>query len=392
MKRIALFYKKLIEPGGAERLLIEEYKQFTRIGYKVDIVSFRIHPDALFGAEIRPGDKVELGGSWAASMLKLVAYMRRHPDALFLCASGHIDVYMASVIAGKEYSLHIHHPSYMSFNETDKYSIFQRRHFEPMLNSNFGASRFKKIKDGLTFRRKLFINVRAFMSIRSIRKSRTNFVLSEYCRKEKRILFGIESKVLCGALDEKVFAYKPRKDFREFEGYKHKLLTIARLDENKRIDELLRAHKLLLQQEPDSILLIGGRGPEMQKLTAFAEELGIEDKVRFLGFVPDDDLFDWYAMADAFVSIDWADYRITMYESLVMGTPVILSDESEYDPTLIESSWLTVTHPEPKATSEAMLKALRTPPKTSREELNGLLTNFTWNRYCRNIAEALDRP
>ena len=42
MKKIILFYKCLIEPGGAERLLIEEYKSLKQMGYSVTVISQKI--------------------------------------------------------------------------------------------------------------------------------------------------------------------------------------------------------------------------------------------------------------------------------------------------------------------------------------------------------------
>ena len=73
MKKIVLFYKKLIEPGGAERLLVNEYVEFSALGYDVDIVSLKISNDALFGEEINTNNKIELGDwNWFLSIIKLI--------------------------------------------------------------------------------------------------------------------------------------------------------------------------------------------------------------------------------------------------------------------------------------------------------------------------------
>ena len=67
--------------------------------------------------------------------------------------------------------------------------------------------------------------------------------------------------------------------------------------------------------------------------------------------------------ADLFISIDWADYRITSYEALAMGTKVILSDETDTDEFLIKSSYLYITSPTIKDTAECMKQALEDEPK-----------------------------
>lgn len=392
MKKIVLFYKKLLEPGGAERLLLNEYHEFKALGYAVNILGFRISQDALFQEEICSEDICELGDdSWILSLAHFVRYIQKNRDAYYLCASGHIEMYIASLLTGINYSLHIHHPSFMSFNETDKYSLFQKKHFQAMLKSNFGASRFEVIKNNLSWKQKFYINLRAILSIASIKHSLHNFVLSSYAQKEKKILFGVESHVLCGALDDSIFTYVPSKDFSLYENYTYKLLTIARLDENKRIDELLKAFALFLEREPNSILFIGGKGPEKSNLESLAHELNIHEHVVFLGFIPDNELFDYYAMADAFVSIDWADYRITMYESLAMNTKVLLSNETDADEFLLNSHYLYVTQPDSSHCYDALQQVLKNEPSISFTELKSYLKKFTWQSYCKEIAKILSK-
>ncbi|KFI09641.1 glycosyltransferase [Vibrio coralliilyticus] len=391
MKKIVLFYKRLVEPGGAERLLINEYLSFKKLGYDVDIVSFDIKDEALFGEAIDPNDKVILGQQWYTAMRNYIRYIKRNKNAIYLCASGFIEMYLANLFVSYKYSLHIHHPSFMSFNETDKYSIFQIKHFESMLKSNFGASRFKKIYQEMSLIEKIYINARAFFSILSIKKSEHNFVLSNYAKNEKNILFGIDSNVLCGALNESTFDYEPKKDFSEYSCYKHKLLSIARLDENKRLDELLAAFSDFIKIEPESILLIGGRGPELENLQKQTQDLGIEKNVDFLGFIPEEELFDWYSMADLFVSIDWADYRITMYEALVMNTKVVLSDETDADPFLCDSKYLYTTKPDKLSTLPTLSLALKEKPTISKSELKKYLKKYTWLNYCKEISRILDK-
>jgi glycosyltransferase involved in cell wall biosynthesis len=391
MKKIVLFYKKLIEPGGAERLLLNEYIQFKKNGYEVDIVSFKIEDIALFGENVNDSNKIILGDTnWLSSIQNFIKYMNKNKKSIYLCASGHIEIYIASLFSKINYSLHIHHPSFMSFNETDKYSLFQRKYFTKMLNSNFGASRFEDIFKNMPLMRKVYINLRAFISIKAIKNSENNFVLSRYTQNEKKSLFDIESYVLCGALDDSIFEYQVNKDFTKYDKYKYKILTIARLDENKRIDELLVAFKDYLLIEPNSIFFIGGRGTELQNLKSLTKALILEKNVEYLDFIPEDEIFDWYAMADIFVSIDWADYRITMYESLAMNTKVLLSNETDADEFLLKSKYLYVTQPDSKNTTKALELALNEQPNIKIHDLKSYLRNFTWNNYCKKIATILD--
>ena len=73
------------------------------------------------------------------------------------------------------------------------------------------------------------------------------------------------------------------------------LLGMGRLHESKAHDVSLRA----LQKLPDAFLWIAGDGPEEQKLKAAAHELGVADRVRFLGWR--DDAPSLYRSADVVV-------------------------------------------------------------------------------------------
>jgi glycosyltransferase involved in cell wall biosynthesis len=60
------------------------------------------------------------------------------------------------------------------------------------------------------------------------------------------------------------------------------IFTLARMIPQKGIDILLRAIKLV-QPETDFLFRIGGEGEELKKYKALATELGIDDRVKWLG-------------------------------------------------------------------------------------------------------------
>lgn len=79
---------------------------------------------------------------------------------------------------------------------------------------------------------------------------------------------------------------------------KRVILTVARLDQRKGHDTVLRA---LARLPSDVIYLIPSRGREEDRLRALAAELNVQDRVRFLGFVPDADLPKLYNLCDLHV-------------------------------------------------------------------------------------------
>ena len=78
-----------------------------------------------------------------------------------------------------------------------------------------------------------------------------------------------------------------------------RLLTMGRLTSQKGIDVLFRAMTRL--RDLDFVLDIAGDGPDRALLEAMARELGIADRVNFLGWVPRDRIAETFANASVFV-------------------------------------------------------------------------------------------
>lgn len=100
------------------------------------------------------------------------------------------------------------------------------------------------------------------------------------------------------------------------------LLSVGHLVPLKGHDLVVGALPLL----PDATLMIAGDGPERPRLESLARELGVEQRVRFLGVVSQPELADYYNAADALVLASsregWAN---VLLEAMACGTPVVAS-------------------------------------------------------------------
>ena len=79
------------------------------------------------------------------------------------------------------------------------------------------------------------------------------------------------------------------------------LLTIGRLVPHKGIDSVLKALPRLIETHPMAQYLIGGSGPDRERLEKIVRDLDLSDHVTFLGHVDENDLAKYYSMADLFV-------------------------------------------------------------------------------------------
>lgn len=104
------------------------------------------------------------------------------------------------------------------------------------------------------------------------------------------------------------------------------LLYISRLEQWKRIDILLRAVATLAPKEPALRAAIIGDGEDRPRLEALARELGIADRVLFVGALYDEMQLAPWMLGAACLAFPAA-IGLSMLHALNYGLPVITSDD-----------------------------------------------------------------
>jgi glycosyltransferase involved in cell wall biosynthesis len=127
-----------------------------------------------------------------------------------------------------------------------------------------------------------------------------------------------------------------------------RMLSVCRIETNKRIDWILRSLAELEHASPSLSsqrawrLDLAGEGSLVAPLTELAASLGIAGRVHFHGFVPDADLQTFYDQAHLFLMPAVQGYGIPAIESLQRGIPVLLHRESGVSDILLDTPWATV--------------------------------------------------
>ena len=109
------------------------------------------------------------------------------------------------------------------------------------------------------------------------------------------------------------------------EKYKNRkiIFSLGRLVEYKGYEYLIRAASLLSE---DHVVLIGGSGPLKSYLETLILALGLQDRVKLLGRISDEDLPTYYGACDIYVlSSIWKTeaFGIVQIEAMSCGKPVI---------------------------------------------------------------------
>lgn len=136
------------------------------------------------------------------------------------------------------------------------------------------------------------------------------------------------------------------RDFRcEGDDY---LFTTSRLDGPKRIGLLIEAMRHVKSNIP---LLIGGTGPDLERLKILANG---DPRVKFLGFLSDDQLLDYYANALAILFVPYdEDYGYITIEAMKSGKPVLtVSDSGGPNEFVINGETGFSVQPEPEKIAE----------------------------------------
>jgi len=99
--------------------------------------------------------------------------------------------------------------------------------------------------------------------------------------------------------------------------------TVSRLiDDPKRVSDLIRAMSMVVSEHPEAWLLVVGAGPDEGALKALANDLGLSDHVRFVGYQADPQPFyqvmDVFALASAHEG-----FGLVLVEAMFAELPVI---------------------------------------------------------------------
>ena len=230
----------------------------------------------------------------------------------------------------------------------------------------------------------------------AVRRADRLVTVSEYSRRDVAEVFGVraDSIAVLGEGVTDFFAPSPPEDVLE----KHSIrggffLYVGGISPHKNLSTLVRAlsycseaHLVIVgDYETDSFL------SSYQDIRALLSELGCEDRVRFTGFVPDEELAALYSACLALVipSIDEG-FCLPAAEAMACGAPVAASDAGALPETLGDAALYFPPH-DAQALAETLRTLLRDATRRAHLRELGLARarRYRWSDAAQRAWELL---
>jgi glycosyltransferase involved in cell wall biosynthesis len=175
------------------------------------------------------------------------------------------------------------------------------------------------------------------------------------------------------------------------------LVTVCRLVKRKGLEQLIQLMQRI--EDLDCHLLVVGNGPQESALRELSQRLGVAERVKFVGWVSDEDKFCALASADAFVSTSQHEGFGLMYlEAMCCAIPVVTYDNGGQTDFLRDGETGGLVPVNDLAAFETSLRKLLADPErrrrigeANRHKFEGLTIEQCALRYEDAFAGVLSR-
>ncbi len=172
------------------------------------------------------------------------------------------------------------------------------------------------------------------------------------------------------------------------------LLHVGDLNYNKNIPGIIRAFAKLSQKYSDLYLVLVGNGfveqsVQLVQLTSLISQMGLEDKVKRLGYIGLSDLVGVYNLAQVYLQISFTEgFGLPVIEAMACGCPTVVSNNSSLPELTAEAAILV----DPDKTDEIApnISEIITDEKKRNDLVQkGLqkVKEFTWDKCARETLQ-----
>jgi phosphatidylinositol alpha-1,6-mannosyltransferase len=176
------------------------------------------------------------------------------------------------------------------------------------------------------------------------------------------------------------------------------ILTIGRLVERKGQDTVIKAMPKIIAEIPNAVYLMGGRGPYEYNLRKLAADIGVEDKIRFLGYVPDERISSLYSICNVFVMVNRETvqdgpegFGMVFTEASASGKPVIGGRSGGTEDSIVDGfTGYRVDPDNLEEIADSIIRILKNEKLAGTLGRNGrewVVKNFDWRDKARQLEQ-----
>lgn len=319
------------DTGGQVVFVLELAKRFSRLGYRVDLVTRQFEKQRRvdrvnrglrvlrvpFGGKdfVRKEDMHDHLGDFVTAFL----YMAKSRQLEYDVVSSHYwDAGWSGQKIAEELGIpHIHTPHSLG--------AWKRKQMSGSPETLEETYRFEERI------RKEFLVYRSCDHIVATTREQSELLKEHYDLNDRNIT------VIPPGIDENRFVPLPKDQIdearRRFGMPDKTIYAVGRMARNKGYDLLIRAFAKTMEIVPDARLLLAvGAGEssrekrKVAKLRKVAAEAGVTDQIIWEGYVPDEDMADRYRSASVFaLSSRYEPFGMTAIEAMACGTPTVVT-------------------------------------------------------------------
>ncbi len=252
-----------------------------------------------------------------------------------------------------------------------------------------------------------------FMTRRAFEKATGIICVSNFTMQQmlESGIHSVKCRVIPNGADPDTFRILPRHEvemFRTSLGFvaKHLILTVGNVTDRKGQEVVIRSLPDVIKEIPDVHYLIVGLPTKRNQLEEIAQQLGVLERVHFLGRVQSEDLVRVINVCDIFVmtsrktvDADFEGYGIAVVEAALCGKPAIVSGNSGLSEAVIDNETaFVVAENDEKATAKAivqMLKDIELRQKMGENARRHAIAEQTWShriahydQFLREVVES----
>lgn len=254
-----------------------------------------------------------------------------------------------------------------------------------------------------TFKRRSRAQLRLTVR-RTAHKAALILTLSEFSRRDIIETYAVDPEGVLVTPAAAPKHFKPFADEAELKEIRERysiranyLLSLGSIQPRKNLTRLIDAYKWLRTALPASrlpqLVIAGKRGWLDSKVFRAAQQDGLNESVKFIGYVPDEDLPALYSGAMCFVYPSYFEgFGLPVLEAMQCGTPVIAGNQTSL-PEVAGDAALLFDPFDTQALGEAIARVIEHPNYRAELCVKGLerAAKFSWIETARLTLKAYER-